>query len=351
MKIAVLISGGVDSSVSLRLLKEQGHELEAYYLKIWLEDELAYLGNCPWEEDLAYARQVCEQASVPLHVVPFQKEYWNEVVSYTIAEVKAGHTPSPDILCNQRIKFGCFLKHIDETFDKIATGHYANVRKHCDEFILERAQDPIKDQTYFLSYLNQKQLSRLVFPIGNLLKSEVRALAQRYDLPNQARKDSQGICFLGKIKFSEFIKHHLGVQPGDFIEYESGKKIGTHEGFWYYTIGQRKGMGLSGGPWYVVGKDINKNIVYISNHYYSEEKRRDQFEITRPHWLNGTEPAKKELQVKVRHGESSYDCTIEKQDNDNLLVKIQGNDQGLAPGQFAVFYDGDRCLGSGVISE
>jgi tRNA-5-taurinomethyluridine 2-sulfurtransferase len=351
MKIAVLISGGVDSSVALRLLQDQGHELEAFYLKIWLEDELAYLGNCPWEDDLSYARQVCEKAGVPLHVVSLQKEYWNEVVAYTIAEVKAGRTPSPDILCNQRIKFGCFLNHIDDSFEKIATGHYANIANQNDQFLLERARDPIKDQTYFLSYLNQKQLSRLIFPIGNRLKSEVRALAQHYDLPNQARKDSQGICFLGKIKFSDFIKHHLGVQSGDFIEYETDKKIGMHDGFWYYTIGQRKGMRLSGGPWYVVDKDTEKNIVYISKQYYSEEKRRDQFAITQPHWLQDAEPEKLQLQVKVRHGESSYECKLEKTSHDQWFVTIQGNDQGLAPGQFAVFYDGDRCLGSGIIRE
>lgn len=351
MKIAVLISGGVDSSVALRLLKDQGHELEAFYLKIWLEDELAYLGDCPWEDDLANARAVCEQAGVPLHVMSLQEEYWDQVVSYTIAEVKSGHTPSPDILCNQRIKFGCFLQNIDQSFEKIATGHYASIEQIDDTWVIKKAKDPIKDQTYFLSYLSQAQLSRLVFPLGNLPKSEVRALAQKYDLPNQARKDSQGICFLGKIKFSDFVKHHLGIQPGDLIEAETGKKLGTHDGFWYHTIGQRKGIGLGGGPWYVVKKDISKNIVYISNQYFSDEKQRDNFTLATVHWLSGHAPDKQNLQVKVRHGEHVYNCTLSTDTSGQITVQLDGNDQGLAPGQFAVFYDNDICLGSGVIDE
>lgn len=351
MKIAVLLSGGVDSSVALRLLKDQGHQLEAFYLKIWLEDELSYLGQCPWEEDLSYAQAVCKDAGVPLHIVPLQEDYWREVVSYTIKEVRQGKTPSPDILCNQRIKFGCFLRHIDDSFDKIATGHYANILQHDNTWILRRARDPIKDQTYFLSYLSQEQLSRLVFPLGNLYKTEVRSLAHQYNLPNQERKDSQGICFLGKIKFSDFIAHHLGKQQGDLIEFETGKKVGIHDGFWYYTIGQRKGMGLAGGPWFVVHKDPSKNIVYISKNYYSEEKQRSSFGVTDLHWLAGYAPGCYDMFVKVRHGASLYECTITLQDGAKALVTIKGNDQGLAPGQFAVFYDKDNCLGCGVIAE
>lgn len=349
MKIAVLISGGVDSSVALRLLKEQGHDLEAFYLKIWLEDELAYLGNCPWEEDLSYAQAVCEKAQVPLHVISLQEEYWKEVVAYAIASVKAGHTPSPDIMCNQRIKFGCFLQKIDTSFQKIATGHYANIAYTGNDWMLQQAKDSIKDQTYFLSYLNQTQLSRLVFPIGNLYKSEVRALAHQFDLPNKDRKDSQGICFLGKIKFNDFLRHHLGDRLGDIIEFETGKKLGIHNGFWYHTIGQRKGIGLSGGPWFVVQKDITKNIVFVSNHYYSDEKKRDSFVVVKIHWLSGKAPEHNNLLVKIRHGQLMYGCTLTSMQNGDTMVKIDGNDQGLAPGQFAVFYDKNSCLGSGVI--
>lgn len=351
MKIAVLISGGVDSSVALRLLKAQGHELEAFYLKIWLEDELAYLGSCPWEEDLAYAQAVCDQVGVPLHVVPLQAEYWQEVVSYTIAEVKAGRTPSPDLLCNQRIKFGAFLQKIDDSFDKIATGHYAQVDDQDDLVVLKKAIDPIKDQTYFLAYLSQKQLARLLFPIGHLPKPAVRELAKQYDLPNQVRKDSQGICFLGKIKFSDFVRHHLGDKTGDLIEQETGQKIGEHKGFWYYTIGQRHGLGLSGGPWYVVSKSPEENIVYISKNYFSDQKTRNSFTVSGFSWLSGRRPSKQALQVKVRHGEHMYECTLDFIGDDQAVVHINGNDQGLAPGQFAVFYDDQICLGCAVIGE
>jgi tRNA (5-methylaminomethyl-2-thiouridylate)-methyltransferase len=351
MKIAVLVSGGVDSSVALRLLHEQGHELEAFYLKIWLEDELAYLGDCPWEEDLAYAQAVCDAIKVPLHVIPLQKEYWQEVVSYTIAEVRVGRTPSPDLLCNQRIKFGAFLGHIDDGFDKIATGHYAQIAVAEGKTILLKAKDPVKDQTYFLSYLSQAQLDRLIFPIGGYLKSEVRELADRFDIPNKQRPDSQGICFLGKIKFSDFVAHHLGKKEGDIIEFETGKKLGTHDGFWFHTIGQRKGLRLGGGPWFVVKKDPARNIVYISREYHSEDKVRDSFDVESLHWINGLGQKKHGLTVKIRHGEHLYTCSFEPFGINRAHVKLDGNDQGLAPGQFAVFYDGEQCLGCGVISQ
>ncbi len=351
MKIAVLLSGGVDSSVALRLLQEQGHDVTAFYLKIWLEDELAYLGSCPWEEDLQFVDAVCKQAGVFYHVIPLQREYWDNVVAYTIAEVKAGRTPSPDIFCNQRIKFGSFFSKIDTSYEKIATGHYATVEQHDGEFVLKRAKDPVKDQTYFLSHLSQAQLSRLIFPLGNLYKSEVRDLARHYNLPNQARKDSQGICFLGKIAFSDFIKHHLGTRQGDLIEYETGTVVGQHEGYWYYTIGQRKGLGLSGGPWFVVRKDVEKNIVYISRNYYSDDKKRNTCNVAAIHWISGRPTDKRDIRVKVRHGEKMYEATLQLSGPQTGALTINDNDQGLAPGQFAVFYDADMCLGSGVITE
>src|SRR5579871_1845652 len=277
MKIAVLVSGGVDSSVALKLLKDQGHDVTAFYIKIWLEDELSYLGNCPWEEDLSYVRQVCEQLNVPLEIISMQKEYKDEVVAYTIEQVKAGRTPNPDILCNQRSKFGLFLDKIDASFEKVASGHYAQVREKDGIIELFQSPDPIKDQTYFLSHLNQKQLQRVLFPIGHLQKSELRALAHTFNLPNKDRPDSQGICFLGMFKFSDFIKHHLGTQQGNLIESETGKIMGHHDGFWFYTIGQRQGIRLGGGPWYVVAKDCVQNIVYISRNYYDSDKQRDAF--------------------------------------------------------------------------
>lgn len=349
MKIALLLSGGVDSSVALRLLQEQGHEVTAFYLKIWLEDDLAYMGVCPWEQDLRYAQAVCDQVGVPLEVVSLQKEYWDHVVSYTIGQIKVGRTPNPDIFCNALIKFGFFLEKIDRSFDKIASGHYAQVRKEGDHYLLRSAPDPVKDQTYFLSYLSQEQLSRILFPIGHLSKLQVRELACAFDLPNKERKDSQGICFLGTLKFSEFVRHHLGEKFGDLLEFESGTKLGQHKGFWYYTIGQRQGIGLSGGPWYVVAKDPNKNIVYISRNYYADDKPRNAFVVDRVNWIAGA-PDKRNLRMKIRHGASFHDCAVVVDEQGLVHVNLAQRDQGIALGQFAVFYDGQVCLGGGVIA-
>lgn len=350
MKIALLISGGVDSSVALRLLKEQGHELTAFYLKIWLEDELKYLGDCPWEEDLKFARKVCKEAEVPLKIIPMQKEYWREIIACTIQEVKEGRTPNPDMLCNCRIKFGLFLDKIDKSFDKIASGHYAQVIEKNGKFLLKKSPDPVKDQTYFLSYLSQEQLKRVIFPVGHLTKSEVRKLACKYNLPNKDRHDSQGICFLGKFKYSEFLKHHLGVQKGDIVEFESGKKVGEHDGFWYYTIGQRKGIRLPGGPWYIVSKDPQKNIICVSKNYYEKDKKRDSFEVEKCNWFLNEKPKKHKLKAKIRHGENTYKCELKWLTKNRVHVRLDRPDQGIAPGQFAAFYDGDLCLGSGIIS-
>jgi tRNA (5-methylaminomethyl-2-thiouridylate)-methyltransferase len=351
MKVAVLLSGGVDSSVALRLLQQQGHELTAFYLKIWLEDETAFLGNCPWEEDLSYARAVCEQLGVPLRIIPLQKEYYEKVVSHTIAEIKAGRTPNPDIFCNSLIKFGVFLDFLGDQFDKVATGHYAQLREVNGVIQLLCSPDPVKDQTYFLAHLTQKQLKKALFPIGHLRKDQVRQLATDFALPTSNRKDSQGICFLGKLKFNEFIKHYLGESVGDLIEFETGKKLGTHRGFWYHTIGQRQGSGLAGGPWYVVSKDPQTNCIYVSRHYYDPDKKRNTFEITGCNWIEGTAPVKSDVQVKLRHGKQLHDCSLEINPDNTVAIKLASRDQGIAPGQFAVLYDGNHCLGSGVITQ
>lgn len=345
MKIAVLVSGGVDSSVALKLLKDQGHDLTAFYLKIWLEDELAFLGDCPWEEDLKYVREICERENVPLEIVPFQKEYFETVVSYTINEVKSGRTPNPDIMCNNHIKFGRFIEGYGHKFDKVATGHYAQIEEENGIYYLKKAPDPVKDQTYFLGRLNQDQLSKALFPIGHLPKEEVRRLAEKFDLPNKSRKDSQGICFLGKFKYNDFIKHYLGEKKGDIIEFETSKKLAEHEGFFYYTVGQRKGIKLGGGPWYVVKKDPEKNIVYVSSHYHDPDKPRNTLKVGDYNWFFGKPPEEKNLQVKLRHGENFYQATLE----ENTLT-LDKNDQGIAPGQYVVFYKNERCLGSAVIT-
>lgn len=347
MKIAVLVSGGVDSSVALRLLKEAGHEVEAFYLKIWLEDELSHLGDCPWEEDLSYVRPLCEQLGVPLHVISLQEAYHEKIVSYTIAEAKAGRTPNPDVLCNQFIKFGTFFEHIGPEFDKVASGHYAQIIEQNNTFYLKRSPDPIKDQTYFLCNLSQKQLGRLLFPIGHLTKEEVRALAAKYDLPTRARKDSQGICFLGKFKFSDFLREHLGQKSGPIVQHQTGAILGTHPGHWYFTIGQRQGIGLSGGPWYVVKKDPKTNTVFISNTYEQVDDERKNFEVGNFHWVDAG-PQSEKLLVKVRHRTKPKACTLSIS-NEGGSVTLATKDQGIAAGQHAVFYDGETCLGSGVI--
>jgi tRNA-specific 2-thiouridylase len=350
MKIAVLLSGGVDSSVALRVLKNQGNDLTAFYLKIWLQDEFSFLGECPWEEDLKFARAVCEQNNIPLEILSLQTEYWNTVVSYTIDEIKEGRTPNPDIFCNSLIKFGQFYDKIDTSFEKVASGHYAKVvyDENSQKFQLKQSTDPVKDQTYFLAYLTQQQLSRVLFPIGEYDKKRIRKLAEEYDLPNKNRKDSQGICFLGQVKFNEFVKHHLGEIPGEIIDADTHKKIGKHSGYYFYTIGQRSGLKLSGGPWYVVGKDVEQNIIYISRENKAL-RERNEFSVGKFNWISGLKPEIEKLEVKIRHGAKKFECKISFQDEDLALVKTKESDSGIAPGQFAVFYDNDLCLGSGVI--
>ncbi|MBF0196216.1 MAG: tRNA 2-thiouridine(34) synthase MnmA [Planctomycetes bacterium] len=350
-QVGVLLSGGVDSAVALRLLVEQEkYDIRAYYLKIWLEDELAYLGECPWEEDLNYARQICEQCDVPLEIINLQSEYLDRVVDLSIRELKAGRTPSPDIHCNERIKFGAFFEKLSQGVDKVASGHYARVEENSQGlYELKRAPDPVKDQTYFLSNLSQSQLSKILFPIGHLQKKEVRELAAKFDLASQSRKDSQGICFLGKIPYREFVQHHLGVRKGDIIEWESGEKKGEHQGYWFHTIGQRKGLGLGQGPWFVVHKDSEKNIVYISHQNFSANQAKSDFKVHQVNWISGTPSHKSKLQCKLRHGPELIDCDIVLEEEGLYQVHIQSPDQGVAPGQHAIFYDGEVCLGGGMI--
>lgn len=349
MNIALLLSGGVDSSVALRLLQQQGHSVTAFYLKIWLEDELSFLGTCPWEEDLSYARAVCEQAGVPLEIISLQKEYWDEVVSYVIDTLRAGRTPNPDMLCNQRIKFSMFYTKIDPSFDKVATGHYAQVMHDGQAYRLAMSPDAVKDQTYFLAALSQEQLARSCFPIGHLDKQQVRDYAQSFDLPTKQRKDSQGICFLGKLKFPDFVRFHMGEKPGLLVEHETGKVVGNHQGYWFYTIGQRQGIGLAGGPWYVVAKDIDHNTVFISRSYYTHDKLRNSFEISNCSWLTGVPPATTDLLVKLRHGAHRYNASLLVLAPGHYRLTLTDRDQGIAPGQFAVMYDGSWCLGGGEI--
>lgn len=349
MKVAVLLSGGVDSSVVLFKLLEDGYkDITAYYLKIWLEDELDFMGDCPWEEDLSYAQKVCDLAGVELKTVSLQQEYYDKVVTYVIAELKEGRTPSPDIFCNQRIKFGAFYDHITESYDKVATGHYAQIREENGIFSMYRSPDKIKDQTYFLAHLSQEQISKIIFPIGGLEKHKVRELAEKYDLPNKARKDSQGICFLGKIKYNDFIGHYLGKETGNILNRESGEKLGTHNGFWYHTVGQRSGLGLSGGPWFVVAKDTEKNIIYVSHKKNDENRGKRIFNVKNLSWL-GNKPTEDVLSIKLRHGPHLIKCSIKWLNTKKIEITMDESDKGVAPGQFAIFYIGEKCLGCGRI--
>lgn len=356
MKIAMLLSGGVDSSVALAFLKKQGYNVTAYYLKIWLEDEMSYMGNCPWKEDLYYANQVCDLFDVELKVVPFQKEYHERVVSYTIDSVKNGFTPNPDMLCNREVKFGAFIDKYGYNYDKIATGHYAQIDENVNGKInLKCAPDLVKDQTYFLAMLRSNQLKKAMFPIGHLQKKEVRSYARKFNLPTAKRKDSQGICFLGKISFVDFIKHHLGEKKGKFIEKETDKVLGEHNGAYFYTIGQRKGINLGGGPWYVCEKNIKKNIVYITHGFGGDDQRLDSFKISNLN-LTPTDISlsnkdifnTKNLEVKLRHGPVRFKCCAIL-DNDEIIIKLKEKVNGLTPGQFAVFYENELCLGGSVI--
>lgn len=351
-KIAVLVSGGVDSSVALALLKDQGHDIEAFYLKIWLEDELSYLGNCPWEQDLEYAQGVCDQLGISLKVISMQQVYHERVVSYLIKEVSEGRTPNPDVLCNQQVKFGAFFDAIGEGYDYVATGHYAQVDHSGELSRLKKGKDPVKDQTYFLAYLSQDQLSKALFPVGEYEKHRVRELAQQYSLPTQSRKDSQGICFLGKFQFSDFLKAHLGTKSGDIVEYETGNVLGQHEGFWFFTIGQRQGLGLSGGPWYVVSKDPAANKVFISRNYDTVDQHKSGMIVNNFNWFAGKPSDKKELDVRFRHGPAVHESHVMVQSDGKVKIILkQESKQGIAVGQFAVLYDGDICLGGGMIEK
>ena len=353
MKIAALVSGGVDSSVVVHQLKEAGYDPTIFYIRIGMEDEDGYI-DCPAEEDIEITSYIAKKYGCKMEVVSLHEEYWENVVSYTIDAVKRGLTPNPDMMCNKLIKFGCFEQKWGREFDKIATGHYATTAEINGKTYLSTAADKVKDQTYFLGQVDYLQVSKLMFPIGHLQKSEVREIAAREGLPSAQRKDSQGICFLGKINYNDFIRRYLGDRPGKIVNYETGEKIGTHNGYWFHTIGQRKGLGLSGGPWFVVKKDIRRNIVYASNGYdpetqYGKIVNLQGFDfITEDPW--GDFSDEKEIAFKIRH---TPEFTFGKLKKIGDIYRIESEDkiQGIAAGQFGVVYDKDckLCLGSGMI--
>lgn len=352
MEIASLVSGGVDSSVTIPLLKEQGFDPTIFYIKIGMEDEPAF-SDCPSEEDIEITTFIAKKYGCRMEIIDLQKEYWETVVAYTIDTVKKGFTPNPDVMCNRLIKFGAFEERMGHQFDKISTGHYARALSDENGFYLGTAEDHVKDQTYFLGRITYRQLSKLMFPIGDLQKSEVRRIAEETHLPSAHRPDSQGICFLGKINYNDFIRKYAGEKEGNIIELETGKKLGKHKGFWFHTIGQRKGLGLGGGPWFVVKKDVIENIVYVSNGYdpisqYSETVKLGDVQMMHPNFK--LEQGQR-IRFKIRHQPEFNHGFIESLNGNVAVVRSDKAISGVAPGQFGVLYHDEKpiCVGSGVI--
>lgn len=353
MKIAVLISGGVDSAVTVDLLHRAGHELHLFYIRIGMDNGE---GDCSAEEDIEMCTLIARRYNLPLKVVSLHEEYWDYVMRYALDTVKQGLTPHPDMMCNKMIKFGFFEERWGHEFDATATGHYASIREVDGKKYLATAVDPVKDQTDFLAQISYSQLDHLMFPLGDMPKAEVRRLAAELALPNASRKDSQGICFLGKINYNDFIRRHLGERRGPIVEIETGRKIGEHHGYWFHTIGQRKGLGLSGGPWYVVRKNVRDNVVYVSRGYDTALQYGRRLPLQEMHWItadpfaDGSEEVR--ISFKNRHTPHFSDGVLRKTGDDSFEIVSHEDIQGIAPGQFAIIYTTDRqlCLGSAVIT-
>ncbi len=352
MNIATLLSGGVDSSVVVHLLKEAGYTPALFYIKIGSSDDEQL--DCTSEEDIEMAALVAQKYGCKLEIIDLHRDYWDNVVAYTIDKVKKGLTPNPDVMCNKLIKFGVFEEKAGRFFDKTATGHYATTIEKDGKVYLGTAKDTLKDQTDFLAQLNNLQVSKLLFPLGNLMKNEVRDIALKANLPSAKRHDSQGICFLGKINYNDFIARYLGEKNGPIVELESGKILGTHKGYWFHTTGQRKGLTLSGGPWYVIKKDIDANVVYVSKGYGVENQYGKEFVIQDFNFITDNpwtiNDMNMDITFKIRHTPEFTKGKIYKT-NEGYKILSEDKLQGIAPGQFGVIYDREAkiCIGSGEI--
>lgn len=340
-RVFVGMSGGVDSSVTAALLQQQGHDVVGVYMKNWTEDLPGM--RCPWADDLADAKRVAVKLGIDLRVYDFQAEYKHKVVEYMIAEYKAGRTPNPDILCNQEVKFKLFLETaLEDGAEMIATGHYA----HTKEGKLYQAVDTNKDQTYFLYRVNHDALEKTLFPLSDFMsKNEVRKKAEEFGLPTAQKKDSQGICFVGKVGIRDFLRQYVETVPGAIIDTDTQKEVGKHDGAIFYTIGQRHGLDVGGGlPYYVIGKDMAKNEVYVSRNLSTEELWRETVELGDMHAIAGGTLEDGEYRVRIRHRAPLVAAAL----RDNIL-KFSESQRAVASGQSAVLYRDDQCIGGGVV--
>jgi tRNA-uridine 2-sulfurtransferase len=349
-RVVVGMSGGVDSSLTAMLLKEQGYDVIGLFMRNWHETDDS--GCCTADEDFYDVRQVCNKIGIPYYSVDFADLYFDNVFKLFIEEYKKGRTPNPDVLCNKEIKFGPFLDYaLTLGADYIATGHYCNVRHDGDKHYLIKAKDQNKDQTYFLNQLSSKQLEKVMFPVGNLDKPEVRELAKKYGLSTAEKKDSTGVCFIGERNFRKFLSEYIPMKDGPILDLK-GNRVGTHHGVYYYTIGQRKGLGIGGGgngeAWFVVSKDVMKNILYVSqgdqSMIYHKNLECDKFNYIT------YKPLESEFRctVRIRHRQIEQLATAYIK-GDGLKITFDEKQRAIAEGQYAVVYVGDVCLGGGVI--
>jgi len=345
-RIYVGLSGGVDSSVAAALLKQQGYEVVGVYMKNWSRDLPGM--PCPWKVDYQDAKRVAVQLGIEFKLYDFEKQYQQKVVDYMLDGFKAGITPNPDIMCNQEIKFKLFLDTaLDDGADMIATGHYASVK---DGQLLMAADDN-KDQTYFLYRVSQAALKKTVFPLGSYTKPQVRELARQFNLVTADKNESMGICFVGKIGIKDFLRQYVDEQPGAIID-QAGNRIGTHDGAIFYTIGQRHGLEVGGGlPYYVTGKDMVKNEVYVTTDLQDEKLWSRQVKLTSTHWIDNEPESKTKLSVRTRHRAKLTPVKLlNRLSNSQWLAELEEDVRALTPGQSAVFYADGKCLGGGIVT-
>lgn len=344
--VFVGMSGGVDSSVSATLLKEQGYNVVGVYMKNWTKSLPGF--DCPWKEDFADAKRVAVQLGIDFKVFDFEKQYKHKVVDYMIDEFKAGRTPNPDIMCNQEVKFKLFLDTcLEEGADLIATGHYAVVK----DGKMYKAKDANKDQTYFLYRITEEALSKTIFPLGEYTKPEVRKLAKKFGLVTAEKKESMGICFVGKVGIKEFLSQYVKTKPGKIID-ENNQVVGEHDGAIFYTIGQRSGLGVGGGlPYYVTGKDMKQNEVYVTTNLDDENLWYKELNLTDVHWINQVSKDGAMVQVRTRHRAPLIDATLQLVSGSELKVKLNDEIRAATPGQSAALYEGDLVIGGGIIAK